>query len=755
MSARQLLLPVLAATVAMLHNSGWAGEDGSVPVELRPWLTPQQWQRDVDLPVVPLGSPGDFDDTHVFAPCVAFENGRFRLWYCGSSGTVAQRVFKLGLAQSSDGRNFTKHPANPVYDFGDGKHSVLTPTLLRDASGNLLREDGKLRMWFSATDFADTSGLHTLHEATSSDGLGWSEPSGVLLTHVYTPTIIKEGSQYRMWYTDVSSTPWSFRYAESRDGRRWRVREQPVLELDQAWEKENLFYTTVVKCRGVYLMWYGSYWKQHSDKTALGLAASLNGWNWYKNPHNPVFTPAPDREWESHYTTSQSVIRLPDGSWRIWYGTRKKPPFVNKYFAVGTARWDGAADTSESNPIIDAERLITEKGESQFADWRQETRRKLRQMLGIPETRVPLEPEPRGRLEFDDFSVEKWTYTSEPGSRVPAVLYLPKPSDEPLPAVVLTFGHGGSKSHVAYNYLGQLYARLGIACLAADPIGEEERHITGKRGTRAHDPYPVHRRAWEAGRPIMGKLVFDTMRGIDFLLERDDVDHQRIGVAGNSLGGAKAGWMATLDDRLKTAIVSGWAFDDVTLWSKYCTSTPNSRMREMLTWKEYASLAAPDCALLVMNGDADVIIDRAGTGAAWDGTRRAVEAAAKVSTALGKPGAIRCWFEPQGGHRPYPAHKAALDWLVRQLQPNGWSPDKVAALPETNFGDWAKTHNIKFEQLYGTPLHLGGATVVDMNIVPIPDEKLAVLEPSEIGSPQFTLEGWLDVVARPETVESE
>ncbi|MDP6749872.1 MAG: hypothetical protein QGH37_23160 [Candidatus Poribacteria bacterium] len=36
----------------------------------------------------------------------------------------------------------------------------------------------------------------------------------------------------------------------------------------------------------------------------------------------------------------------------------------------------------------------------------------------------------------------------------------------------------------------------------------------------------------------MGKLVFDTMRGIDFLLQRDDIDPERIGVAGNSLGGA-------------------------------------------------------------------------------------------------------------------------------------------------------------------------------------------------------------------------
>jgi hypothetical protein len=30
---------------------------------------------------------------------------------------------------------------------------------------------------------------------------------------------------------------------------------------------------------------------------------------------------------------------LSDGSWRIWYATRTKPPFTHKYLAVGTARW--------------------------------------------------------------------------------------------------------------------------------------------------------------------------------------------------------------------------------------------------------------------------------------------------------------------------------------------------------------------------------------------------------------------------------
>jgi dipeptidyl aminopeptidase/acylaminoacyl peptidase len=126
-------------------------------------------------------------------------------------------------------------------------------------------------------------------------------------------------------------------------------------------------------------------------------------------------------------------------------------------------------------------------------------------MLGIPDTRVPLRAERRGELEWDGIVIEKWVFTGEPGSRVPAVLYRPKRPAGRLPAIVLTFGHGGSKSQWQYNYAGQLYARMGLVCLALDPIGEEERHRQGRQGTRAHDPKSFSDRADRAGRLIMGK----------------------------------------------------------------------------------------------------------------------------------------------------------------------------------------------------------------------------------------------------------
>ena len=308
--------------------------------EYNQWLKPQNWKRDNAEPVISLGEPGDFDDTHLFAPLVAYENGRYSLWYPGARGAVAERVFRLGYATSTDGVNFTKADFAPVYEFGDGVRSVLTPTLLRSPDGAVLRDDGKLRMWFTAADLTTTGAPHTLHEAESTDGVHWLKPSPAQLDNIYAPTIIKEGDTYRLWYTDVSREPWIMRHAFSHDGKRWRVSSKPALVIDQDWEKERLFYCTVMKADGFYIMWYGSYWNERDETTAIGSAVSADGLHWVKNPNNPVFRPDPSRSWESHYTTSQSVMRLPDGRWRIWYATRKAPPFVNKYFAIGTAVWD-------------------------------------------------------------------------------------------------------------------------------------------------------------------------------------------------------------------------------------------------------------------------------------------------------------------------------------------------------------------------------------------------------------------------------
>ena len=327
-----------------------------VPERLERWLASQEWARDTDGPILSLGKPGAFDDTHIFAPMVAVERGkesekdRFLLWYCGSRGfahdlsptrTRDERVFRLGLATSTDGKRFERHRGGAVYTLATERLSILTPTVLRDGDGVPLREDGALRMWFSSATLGGGGQVQSIQLATSADGVEWSSPSPVLIERAYAPSVIRSEKGYEMWYTVPGRYPWVMRHARSDDGLKWDVTEKPVLEISQEWEHYLQIYPAVSMIDGVYLMWYASYLSEDRLTTAIGFAASLDGVTWHKNPENPVLRPDPERAWESHYVSSQSVVRLRDGSFRMWYASRKAPPFHNLYYALGTARWKG------------------------------------------------------------------------------------------------------------------------------------------------------------------------------------------------------------------------------------------------------------------------------------------------------------------------------------------------------------------------------------------------------------------------------
>jgi hypothetical protein len=73
---------------------------------------------------------------------------------------------------------------------------------------------------------------------------------------------------------------------------------------------------------------------------------STDGKKWQKFVDNPIFRPEPKHDWESNFTTSQTIMKLPDGTYRIWYASRKKPDlgpaeWSSMYYAIGTARWVG------------------------------------------------------------------------------------------------------------------------------------------------------------------------------------------------------------------------------------------------------------------------------------------------------------------------------------------------------------------------------------------------------------------------------
>ncbi|MCX6626988.1 MAG: dienelactone hydrolase family protein [Candidatus Solibacter sp.] len=56
------------------------------------------------------------------------------------------------------------------------------------------------------------------------------------------------------------------------------------------------------------------------------------------------------------------------------------------------------------------------------------------------------------------------------------------------------------------------------------------------------------------GQVLWGMMVYDSLRGLDYLLTRPEVDTARIGTLGMSMGSTMAWWTAALDRRLKVCV---------------------------------------------------------------------------------------------------------------------------------------------------------------------------------------------------------
>jgi len=201
----------------------------------------------------------------------------------------------------------------------------------------------------------------------------------------------------------------------------------------------------------------------------------------------------------------------------------------------------------------------------QLENLRAEVRLRLEQMWGaLPTERSPLNPRPSGRLARSDYWIEKLTFESLPGFHVSANLYGPKEAKGKLPAVVVACGHAAEgKADPSYQKLCVLLAKNGFLALICDPVGQGERvQIWDKHAgaSLVGAGTPEHRvlghNSYLVGQNLMRYRVWDASRAIDYLLSRDDVDPNRIAMAGNSGGGMETLQFAAFDSRLSAAFPS-------------------------------------------------------------------------------------------------------------------------------------------------------------------------------------------------------
>lgn len=306
----------------------------------------EAWIKSPKNPMLSLGRESDFDRQNILSPAIVRDGGKYFLFYSGGpSGpkTGGELVrYQIGLALSDDGETWKKTGA-PLLPLGERDDFHVTPALLREPTGELAKHNGRWHMVYCGNRADD------VEHATSRDGLTWEKDTrSPIYKSAYAPNLVQVGDEIRLYHIHKPIKPngkpgsWEIHAATGPDLYSLKPHQaNPMLKVSQPWEAGHLIYPYVLREGKTWVMFYAAYWSKHPSAktaTAIGMATSKDGFHWTKNEANPVLAPTPDSDYDSVYTSSQSVLR--DGDhYKMFYASRID--MIHKYYAIGLATKQG------------------------------------------------------------------------------------------------------------------------------------------------------------------------------------------------------------------------------------------------------------------------------------------------------------------------------------------------------------------------------------------------------------------------------
>lgn len=232
--------------------------------------------------------------------------------------------------------------------------------------------------------------------------------------------------------------------------------------------------------------------------------------------------------------------------------------------------------------------------------FRTAARAKVREVLSYEPPRVDFQPEVVERVDCGECWRERVLISTTPWFRIPAYVLIPKELTKPAPAIVDLHSHGGmflfgkekvidfGANHPAMtkyheqNYDGRPTAtalvRRGYVVISIDAFMFGERRVLLDEDLKfgwdrskysLDDVQQLNQkcRAKEstiakslvlAGATWPGVVNYDDRRVVEYLTTRPEVDAQRIGCVGISMGGYRSAYLAAMDERIKAACVVGF-----------------------------------------------------------------------------------------------------------------------------------------------------------------------------------------------------
>ena len=233
------------------------------------------------------------------------------------------------------------------------------------------------------------------------------------------------------------------------------------------------------------------------------------------------------------------------------------------------------------------------------AEWTEKAaalRQQIRVANGLLPTHeaTPLNAEIFGKIEREDYSVEKVFFEPFPGFFTTGNLYRPLGKSGPFPGIVSPHGHWG-RGRLEDIERGSIpgrcinFAKQGYVIFAYDMLGYNDS------GKQIEHRYGGAREGlW--GLSAMGLQLQNSIRSIDFLESLPDVDNERIGCTGASGGGTQTFILTAVDERIKVSAPVNM-ISATMQGGCLCENAPNLRLD--VSNLEIGALMAPRPLLLV------------------------------------------------------------------------------------------------------------------------------------------------------------
>lgn len=361
-------------------------------------------------------------------------------------------------------------------------------------------------------------------------------------------------------------------------------------------------------------------------------------------------------------------------------------------------------------------------------------RREMRKALFIPDPLPKTDVQTYATQEITPgVTIEKVSYRTAYGLRVPAVIY--RPTKRPhgrMPGIVVVNGHGGDKASWYAYYTGVLYAKAGAVVLTYDPIGEGERNDDHKDFAGEHD----HIITSPASMPARmgGLMVTDAMQAVGTLSERHDVDPHRIAVLGFSMGSFISSLTGAADPRIHALLLVGGG--DLDGPGGYWESS-HAVMCQSGPYKALAFLGDRPAVLFtlnarrgdtfILNGTNDTVVDIPHHGPDFFAKLRS-----RVVTLNGSErGVFTTYFDPGASHRPSWIMPVAARWLHAELHFPNWRDRQIDDLPTIKIRSWAARVGYPLGKSSGREDRDAGIPAIDANVPLLTSEQLDVLSRPE------------------------